>query len=179
MNMQALMQAMGNMQGMGAPPEPLVKVKAGKMEAVPIAGTDKFTISPMKPKGQLQLLKDETGMMRFQWKDRISQTVDEEGQGVNHMIFPGDANFVKVVTGREGDRIYMLQFSAQASRRYFFWLQDKDDKDDAELTGKLNEYMNNPEAAAKAEEERLAAELKETEDILGDDAGDDDFGSDW
>ena len=32
--------------------------------------------------------------------------------------------------------------------------------------------------AAAAEEARLAAELKETEDILGED-GDDDFGSDW
>ena len=55
------------------------------------------------------------------------------------MIFPGDAQFIKVVTGRPADRVYMLQF--QNNRRFFFWLQDKDDKDDAELTAKLNECV--------------------------------------
>ena len=47
------------------------------MQALPITGTDRFTISPVTTKGQLQLAKDETGIMRFQWKDRITQAVDE------------------------------------------------------------------------------------------------------
>ena len=56
----------------------------------------------------------------------------------DHMVFPGDAKFEKVNTGREGDRVVMLQFSSRPDRRFFFWLQHKKDDDDEELTKKMN-----------------------------------------
>lgn len=59
------------------------------------------------------------------------------------MVFPGDANLVKVNTGREGDRVVMLQFTSNTNRRFFFWLQDKDDTEDENLRNKFNTTMDN------------------------------------
>lgn len=59
------------------------------------------------------------------------------------IIFPEDASFKKVDTGRQGDRVYLLQYKS-SSRRFFFWMQDaKSDKDDQNAT-KVHDYMNNP-----------------------------------
>lgn len=143
--MQALLQSLGGRGGYPMPSnEPLAKLNAGRMEAAPIPSKPgKFMITPMVGKGVLQLVKDDQ-LTRFQWKDRISNVVDQE---INHMIFPGDADFIKVNTGRAEDRVYMLQFTSNTSRRYFFWLQSKDDSNDEESVRKINEAMNNPQAA--------------------------------
>lgn len=146
--MQALLQSLGGGSGFPMPSdEPLAKLNAGRMEAAPIPSKPgKFMITPMVGKGVLQLVKDDQ-LTRFQWKDRISNVVDQE---INHMIFPGDADFIKVNTGRAEDRVYMLQFTSNTSRRYFFWLQDKNDANDEEKVRKINEAMNNPQAVEAA-----------------------------
>ena len=43
--------------------------------------------------------------------------------GIDVMVFPGDAKFVKCNTGRPDDRVAILQFTSRADRRFFFWLQ--------------------------------------------------------
>lgn len=146
-NMASLLQGFGGGAfGNPAVAEPIVKMKVGKMEAAPIPDKPgKFMITPLPTKGQLQLVKDEQQILRFQWKDRVLNNLDQD---INHMIFPGDAELIKVNSGREGDRVYMLQFSSNSSRRFFFWCQDKDDSKDAELVIKINETMNNPQSAA-------------------------------
>ena len=88
--------------------EPAVKIKAGKCKMERKAETSNtYVITPEKRKGQVQLVVAD-GVTHFQWKDRISNQVDPT---CDHMIFPGDAEFVKVETGREGERVFMLQVS--------------------------------------------------------------------
>ena len=61
------------------------------------------------------------GHLKLEWKDRRTKTV------VNTIpIFPeDDATFERVETGREGDRVYLLQNNgegrASSDSRHFFW----------------------------------------------------------
>lgn len=66
------------------------------------------------------------------------------------IIFPNDAKFIKVNTGREGDRVYLLQYN-NSTRRFFFWMQNKDSSKDDELTKKLNDNMNATPGAGASE----------------------------
>ena len=61
---------------------------------------------------------------------------------IDTMVFPGDAEFQRTSTGRDEDRVYILQFKAQEDRRFFFWMQDADDSNDKELVEKLNKALN-------------------------------------
>ena len=92
-------------------------------------------------------LQTNEGLTQFQWKNRLDDSVDPN---CDHMVFPGDAKFEKVNTGREGDRVVMLQFSSNSSRRFFFWLQHKKDDDDEELTKKMNDAINGVSSAEEA-----------------------------
>eukprot|EP00617_Octactis_speculum_P019318 CAMPEP_0185768174 /NCGR_PEP_ID=MMETSP1174-20130828/48038_1 /TAXON_ID=35687 /ORGANISM="Dictyocha speculum, Strain CCMP1381" /LENGTH=382 /DNA_ID=CAMNT_0028452753 /DNA_START=57 /DNA_END=1205 /DNA_ORIENTATION=+ len=142
--MASLLQGFGG-GAFGNPAEPIVKMKVGKMEAANIPDKPgKFMITPVPAKGQLQLMKDEQnpGILMFQWKDRVLNSMD-----LNLTLFPGDARLIKVNTGKEGDRVYMLQFTSDRNKRFFFWCQDKDDSKDVELVTKINETMNNPQSA--------------------------------
>ena len=115
----------GGMGG-GGPAEALIKFKAGRCELAALSGAQQgsFTVTPIRRKGELQIVRNDEGMTQFQWKDRTTQQVDPT---CDHLVFPGDAKFEKIGTGRDGDRVFALQFSANSSRRFFFWMQDKDD----------------------------------------------------
>mmetsp|Transcript_3941 Transcript_3941/g.11555 ORF Transcript_3941/g.11555 Transcript_3941/m.11555 type:complete len:387 (-) Transcript_3941:413-1573(-) len=143
-----LMQQFGGLpQG---PPEPIVRMKAGKMECAPMPDKPgSFMISAIRGRGELQLVKDPVDqILRCQWKSRVSNTVDQD---MNQMLFSGDAELVKVDTKREGDRVVLLRFAFNPARRFFFWLQDKDDAQDEELLKKFNDTMNSGGEAAPAE----------------------------
>lgn len=45
------------------------------------------------------------------------------GPPQSHNVFPGSQTFEKVDTGREGDRVYLLQYTENRSNRFFFWMQ--------------------------------------------------------
>jgi len=60
------------------------------------------------------------------------------------MLFPGDAKFIKTETGRDGDRVYRLEFSN--GRRMFFWMQEPKPEVDDDNVKKLNESIDNPPA---------------------------------
>jgi len=119
--------------------QPLARLRAGRMECKNSPTTSgKFLISPLLEKGQLQIVKDGQGITKFQWKNRISDVIDPT---CDHMIFPGDASFKKVNTGREKDRVVLLQFTTNPDRRFFFWLQDKNEEKDEELIQKISDVL--------------------------------------
>lgn len=63
-------------------------------------------------------------------------------------VFPDDAEFKRIPQCTTG-RAYVLKFKT-SSRRLFFWLQEpKTDKDD-DYCHKVNEALNNPDAAVAA-----------------------------
>lgn len=64
------------------------------------------------------------------------------------MIFPGDATFKKVNTGRANDRVYVLKYSSGSS--LMFWMQDKNAEKDEEICTKINTYINDLTAAHAA-----------------------------
>lgn len=117
-------------------PEPLVRFKAGKCETEP-RPNGKVYVKPTPRRGEIQLVKQDD-LLHFQWRDRVTLAVDPT---CDHMVFPGDAKFNKVETGRDGDRVYALQFGQNTSRNFFFWMQSKED-DDAAVVGRLNAAMN-------------------------------------
>jgi hypothetical protein len=83
------------------------------------------------------------GLMHFCWKDRTTGTVEED-----LYLFPDDAEFKRIPQCTTG-RAYVLKFKT-SSRRLFFWMQEpKVDKDD-EYCRKVNEALNNPDAAMAA-----------------------------
>ena len=57
-------------------------------------------------------------------------------------VFPGDAELLPVDTGREGDRVYRLEFAGR--RRLFFWMQEPKAAGDAAAVKKVNELIQNP-----------------------------------
>jgi len=115
----------------------LVSFNAGKMTATATAG-GKFLIAPDLKKGKVCLSRGDDQLLHFQWIDRQTGASPED-----FIIFPDDASFGRVDTGRAGDRVYILQYK-NSSRRFFFWMQSKDSSRDEELA------KNNAQAGAAA-----------------------------
>mmetsp|Transcript_32595 Transcript_32595/g.68864 ORF Transcript_32595/g.68864 Transcript_32595/m.68864 type:complete len:601 (+) Transcript_32595:74-1876(+) len=84
------------------------------------------------------------GTLQLQWKDRRTKTV------VNTIpVYANeDATFERVETGRDGDRVYLLQSGSE--NRHFFWMQDKDAGPDEDLCVKVNLYLSDHGEAASA-----------------------------
>ena len=94
-----------------------------------------------------------SGLLKLEWKDRrTNATVD------SFTIFPEDGlTYQKVDTGREGDRVYLLEYGSNSERRYFFWMQDKLEGNlDEENCVLLNTYLADPKAA----EEKVKGEMQ-------------------
>lgn len=89
---------------------------AGKMTVKPSAN-GKFLITPDLKKGKICLSRGDDQLLHFQWMDRQSGTNPED-----FIIFPDDASFSRVDTGRADDRVFLLQYK-NSSRRFFFWMQ--------------------------------------------------------
>ncbi|KAH9125642.1 hypothetical protein AeMF1_003780 [Aphanomyces euteiches] len=115
----------------------LVEFNAGKMSAVPKEpGNTKLIVSPEPQKGKICLVRGDDNLLHFQWKNRTTgASVDD------YIIFPQDATFDKVDTSRPNDRVYVLQYKG-SSRRFFYWMQNKDNSKDVEQVKKVNELMN-------------------------------------
>lgn len=101
------------------------------------------------------------GLVHFQWRER-SSTAPE----LNFMVFPQEAVFEKVPTGRDGDRIYQFKYTT-TERRYYFWMQEPLDTADEDNVKKLNEYINNPAAAAAAAAPAAGAQAAMMQQLLG------------
>lgn len=137
----------------------ILSFKAGKM-VTEILKTGKYFLKPDSRRGTINLSwktsvsnsarrSSETskGVLLFEWKDRRTcATVD------SFPILPTDnCSYTKVDTGREGDRVYLLQFGKSKDRRYFYWMQENDIKNsDEENCVKINMYMCDPNEAVMA-----------------------------
>ncbi len=158
--MMQMMQGQGG-GGMAASSsvDTLVSVKMGRMTATPIPGTEKYDVKPDKKKGEVKLTRTKSGspegegLIKFIWQDRLTK---EEGE--NMIIFANEASMTRVKTKNDEERVWLLQYK-NSERRFFFWGQDLEDKDEAEVE-KINLYMNNPAAARKA---ALGDDADETE----------------
>jgi hypothetical protein len=111
------------------------------------------------------------GVLKIEWKDRRTRSVID-----SLSIFPEDnCTYSKVDTGRPNDRVYYLQYGNASDRRFFFWMQDKEEGNlDEENCVKINTYMSDPEEAAsvatgqpkkmkkREEEEESKSDLKKS-----------------
>lgn len=146
----------------GAPPrrEPdpgktIATFKAGKMNPV-LQENGKYLVTADSRRGQISLIYElgsrssgsnsnsgggsGNGILKFEWKDRRTRSVID-----SLTIFPEDrCTFTPVPTGREGDRVYLLQFGNNPDRRFFFWMQDKyEDGLDENNCKQANTFLSN------------------------------------
>ena len=109
-------------------------------------GGAKLWLKPVDRRGMLQLMRDDTGLMHLQWKDRISSAVD-----FKRTVFPDEWRF-SIVKQCEDGRLIWMKFKQAAgssvTKDHFFWLQEVKDEKDQEFCDKLNEYINDPAGAA-------------------------------
>lgn len=120
----------------------LLKFNAGKCQLEPQG--NKFLVSPDIRKGRIVLSRSSDGLISFRWENRMSNNASED----ERIIFPNEAKFKKVKTGRDNDRVYVLQF--EEGQRHMFWMQEKDNSKDNEYVTKLNDFLNNPAAVTAA-----------------------------
>jgi len=135
----------------------ILNFKAGKMNTT-LKPNGKYLVEPDTRRGELHVVWTATataaaagtngpsGHLKLEWKDRRTKTT------VNTIpIFPtDDATFERVETGKEGDRVYLLQCGSNSDSRHFFWMQDKNITPDEDLCVKVNLYMSDYSEAASA-----------------------------
>lgn len=90
-----------------------------------------------KKKGLLLLSKEADGVMHLKWQNRTSGKVEDD-----FLIMPTCQTFTKVDTGREADRVFLLQFENPKTRRFFFWSQDGDAEKSLANVERLDALMN-------------------------------------
>ena len=88
-----------------------------------------------KKRGKIKLIKDEQGILKFQWFNRISKQKE-----LDLMLMPTTAKWEKVNECTDG-RVFLLRMIG-SNRKHFFWMQEpKDDKDD-EYSTNINKLCN-------------------------------------
>ena len=104
-------------QNAGAGSTAAVEIKCGKCFCTELDGGKKLKVSPDSTrKGVLILEKDRLGqMVHLRWKDRTTNAVEDD-----YLIFAGVQTIERVDTGREGDRVFLLEYKT-GKRRFFFW----------------------------------------------------------
>jgi hypothetical protein len=111
----------------------ILSFRAGKMNAT-FKPNGKYLVEPDMRRGEIHVVyctppsssasmnpllasnataNDATATLKLEWRDRRTKTT------VNSLPLDGDATFERVETGRDGDRVYLLQRSGR--RRNFFW----------------------------------------------------------
>ena len=109
-------------------PKTLVEFKAGKMS---FSGR---IVKPERRKGLIRVIKDASGMMKFQWCDaETNNPID------SFYMFPGDAKFEKVKQSK--DRVYLLEF-VSTQQRFFYWMQEEEKDKDTENSRSVHCHMN-------------------------------------
>ncbi|KAG0018059.1 adhesion regulating molecule 1 [Podila clonocystis] len=95
------------------------------------------TVKPDATKG-LVYMDEEDGLMHFYWKNRDTNTVDDD-----LILFPGDAELVTVPQCTTG-RVLVLQFKS-SSQKLFFWLQESNADRDQIILQQANALINQNE----------------------------------
>jgi len=108
----------------------ILSFKAGKMDPV-LQPNGKYLITADPRRGEVNLVFDLPSTLKLEWKDRRTRSVVD-----SFLVIPEDnCTFTPVPTGREGDRVNLLQFGSNPDRRFFFWMQDNiaDGTDEANI----------------------------------------------
>ncbi|ORX69395.1 adhesion regulating molecule [Linderina pennispora] len=121
-------------------PGALISFKAGRL----FRDGETNWVRPDVRKGVCFLKKEDDGLMRFCWKDRQTNEVEEE-----LIVFSGDTSFEQV-TQAASERVYVLKFKS-SSQRLFFWMQDPNSDTDAVLAHNLNVFLSMDEDMDDAE----------------------------
>jgi len=157
-----LLAMLGQVPGVGAStrrenePKTLLSFKAGKMIAE-VQPNGKYMVKSDPRRGTLEVnwtassssssSSGSAGVLKLEWKDRRTRQVVD-----SLTIFPeDDCTYTKVDTGsgRDGDRVYLLQYGNASDRRFFFWMQEKEEgNEDEDHCVKINTFMAEPERAA-------------------------------
>ncbi|KAG0040007.1 adhesion regulating molecule 1 [Podila clonocystis] len=95
------------------------------------------TVKPDATKG-LVYMDEEDGLMHFYWKNRDTNTVDDD-----LILFPGDAELLTVPQCTTG-RVLVLQFKS-SSQKLFFWLQEGNADRDQIILQQANALINQNE----------------------------------
>ncbi|KAJ2879206.1 hypothetical protein FB639_003150 [Coemansia asiatica] len=111
-------------------PGALVEFKAGRL----FRDGETNWVRPDTRKGLCYIKRNEDGMPVFFWRDRSTNTTEEE-----LIVVPGDVVLEKVQ--QSSGRVYVLKFKS-SSKRDFFWMQEEDAERDRELIKKANTVLN-------------------------------------
>ncbi len=100
----------------------ILDFRSGKMNAT-FKPNGKYLVEPDMRRGELHLVYCSSNnnatsarpppSIKLEWRDRRTRTT------VNTYALDSDATFERVETGRDGDRVYLLQRPGR--RRDFFW----------------------------------------------------------
>lgn len=98
----------------------------------------KYLVTSDPRRGEINLVFELPSTLRFEWKDRRTRTVVD-----SFTIIPEDhCTFSPAATGREGDRVNLLQFGSDPDRRFFYWMQsDPTNHVDDENVRKTQTYL--------------------------------------
>ena len=88
-----------------------------------------------KKRGKVKCVKDESGLLHFQWLNRISNQKE-----LDLTIFPGAAKWESAAECTDG-RVFLLRLTG-SNRKHFCWMQEPDADKDAEYAANLNKLCN-------------------------------------
>lgn len=108
-------------------PLSLVEFRAGRMQFV------SGRVQPDARKGTVRIIRTDDGLLHFQWLDRTTGAVEED-----QIVFPEEAVFEKVT--QSAGRVYLLRFKND-DRKFFFWMQEPKQEQDASLCEAVNREM--------------------------------------
>ncbi len=137
-NMQSLFPSNVGSQPGGA--APLMQFPAGKCVLTP-SSNGKFTVTADPRRGSVSISKGSDGLVHFKWTVQNGGSAEDD-----RMVFPGENVFKRVKTGRENDRVFMLQYIT-GNQRLMYWMQEKADTNDEKYVKEINEFINNPGGA--------------------------------
>ena len=115
--------------------------------------TGQYLITADTRRGTISLVKNPNdGLLHFTWADRDTGNTEDD-----RMLFPDEAVWKKVNTGRAGDRVFLLQLKS-SNQVLMFWMQDKSAEKDDEVVTKINNFINNPSSVDAA----IAAQVNDS-----------------
>jgi len=107
-----------------------VEFKAGKMDFDPATKM----VNPDKRLGRIKVSINAEEEIHFEWYEGSSNTPE-----IDLIVFRDDAKFTKIK--KAAGRIFKLEFQSYDDK-YFFWMQEKEEKNDQDYADKVNKIIN-------------------------------------
>jgi len=106
----------------------ILSFKAGRMDTK-VQMDGRYMITPDDRRGMVHLTwaSSAGGTLKFEWRDRRTRSAVETVTIHPSPTGGGDVGawtFGKVETGKESDRVFLLQSENAPYRRHFYWMQD-------------------------------------------------------